>query len=511
MFGLLAPGCAYFRPDAATTGSPAPVTAPPPPLPREWRAGRVGNERDLPAVQREFRGAWVATVGNIDWPSRPGLSTREQQAELGAIVERAADLRLNALVFQVRTSCDALYESSLEPWSEYLTGVQGRAPSPAYDPLALAIDLCHARGIELHAWINPFRARAKDSVSQPAAKHISREKPALVRAYGEQLWLDPGEPAAREHSLHVLADIVRRYDIDGVHIDDYFYPYPVKDERGRSLAFPDDASFKRFARDDGGMKRDDWRRANINGFVRQMYETTRRIKPHVKVGISPFGIWRSGQPTGVRGLDAYTAIYADSRLWLREGWCDYFAPQLYWRIDAPEQSYTALLEWWLGQNSQGRHLWPGSHASKWPAAEIGSQIAAARQRRAGGTLLFSMRSIMENRGGLATTLVSDAFATPALAPPSPWLDNQAPLPPDARADDDANGLRQLAWRPGDERERAFRWIVHLRYGREWRVSVLPGSVYRFAIAAGADGRGADFAAVSAVDRTGNVGRPMVFP
>ncbi|MBI5866091.1 MAG: family 10 glycosylhydrolase [Planctomycetes bacterium] len=486
----------------------------PPPLPNEGRLGVVGDDRELPPVQREFRAAWVATVGNIDWPSRPGLSTEQQQAELRAIVERAARLHLNALIFQVRPGCDAVYKSNLEPWAECLTGRQGEAPAPAYDPLAYAIELAHDNGLELHAWINPFRARPKDERSASAANHVSRTRPSIVRVYGNQLWLDPGEPAARDHSLRVIADIVRRYDVDGVHIDDYFYPYPVKDAAGKPIPFPDDAGFQRYRDGGGHLSRDDWRRDNINQFVRQMYETVHRTRPDVQVGISPFGIWRPGNPQGIRGMDAFQNIYADSKLWLTNGWCDYFTPQLYWRIEQTEQSFPALLAWWLGQNPRGRHIWPGSFISqvggKWPASEITEQVRITREKNAGGAVFFSMRALMNNRGGLSDALLGQTFQTPALPPATPWLDATPPLPPQARAIPHANNATLLAWRPRDLSDLPAHWIIRIRHGGEWRVTLLPGSLYRFTAPPGPNNAQFDFAAISAVDRLGNISPPTVF-
>src|SRR5436309_8529319 len=201
-----------------------------------------------PKPLREFRGAWVATVANIDWPSKPGLSTSEQKAELISILNRAAQLKLDAIIFQVWPACDALYASSIEPWSEYLTGIMGNAPEPFYDPLSFAVEEAHKRALELHAWFNPYRAHHNAAKSLISANHISKTRPQLVRQYGKFLWLDPGEKEVQDYSLSVMQDVVKRYDIDGVHIDDYFYPYKEPDAAGQDLDFPDDASWKRAGR-----------------------------------------------------------------------------------------------------------------------------------------------------------------------------------------------------------------------------------------------------------------------
>src|SRR5262245_29382097 len=290
-----------------------------------------------PAVQRELRGAWIASVKNIDWPSKPGLSAAQQQTELVALLDRCAQLHLNAVFFQVRPACDALYESTLEPWSECLTGTMGR--SPGYDPLAFAVREARRRGLELHAWFNPFRARRPGATGAVARDHISKTRPSLVKSYGTSLWLDPAEREVQDHSLRVVLDVVKRYDVDGVHFDDYFYPYEEKDRQGRPLPFPDDSSWKRYLARGGQLARNDWRRDNVNTFVRQLQGSVRAQKTWVKFGISPFGIWRPGYPPSVKGLDAYDTLYADARRWLVEGWVDYLAPQLYWPTDAPEQSF----------------------------------------------------------------------------------------------------------------------------------------------------------------------------
>lgn len=395
-----------------------------------------------PAPVREFRGVWVATVANIDWPSRPGLPVARLREEMERILDAAAGCNLNAVLLQVRPSCDAMYLSKREPWSEFLTGESGRPPGGAgaeagYDPLREWIEAAHARGLELHAWVNPFRARHMKATRPDAESHVSRTRPDLVRAYDGYLWLDPGEPEARAHTLAVIEDLVRRYDVDGLHLDDYFYPYPKKGE-----AFPDDASFAKQAAAGAGealQTREDWRRANINGFVRETYQLVKSIKPHVRVGVSPFGIWRPGHPAGVKGFDAYDGLYADARLWLVEGWMDYIAPQLYWKIDAPEQPFRELLKWWTVQRPRVPYVprsvpvWPGLYATRindtkesWQPREILDQIAVAREvvpdgvaSGPVGVVLYSAIGLVENRKGLADALRAGPFAEAAMVPPMP--------------------------------------------------------------------------------------------
>ncbi|MBI3850328.1 MAG: family 10 glycosylhydrolase [Verrucomicrobia bacterium] len=455
-----------------------------------------------PKPNREFRGAWVASVSNIDWPSQPGLSTAQQKAELVAILNRAAQLHLNAIILQVRPACDALYSSQLEPWSEYLTGTMGRPPSPYYDPLDFAVAEAHKRGLELHAWFNPFRARQSGAKSLVSAKHISRTRPELVRQYGKLLWLDPGEREVQDHSLRVVMDVVKRYDIDGVHFDDYFYP-----ERGSTAGdsdFPDDRSWRRFGTG-GRLSREDWRRENVNTFIQRVYQSTKATKPWVKFGISPFGIWRPKNPAQIRGKDAYAELYADSRKWLANGWVDYFAPQLYWAIQPPEQSYPVLLKWWAEQNPKGRHLWPGMDATKvggkWTAEEIVKQVRLTRkQTRASGEIFWDMKSLMENRGRLASTLENDLFAQPALVPASPWLDRQRPGKPKLYiANHGSTGAAALTWADATT-NKVWLWVVQTRKGGSWSTVVLPGNQTSRSL----DRASTEMIAVSAVNRYGNL-------
>jgi uncharacterized lipoprotein YddW (UPF0748 family) len=373
---------------------------------------------------REFRGVFVATAFNLDWPSAPGLPAARQQQEFVSLLDSLAALHANAVILQVRSAADALYPSALEPWSEVLSGAQGVAPEPSWDPLAFAIAEAHARGMELHAWFNPYRARVGASSSQAAAGHVSRSRPDLVRTYGKQLWMDPGEEDVSARTLAVVLDVVNRYDVDGVHLDDYFYPYPEKDAAGNTLEFPDVTSFGKYVASGGALGREDWRRWNVNRFVKRLHDEVKAAKPAVRVGISPFGIWRPGRPAQVRGLDAYEEISADARTWVQRGWVDYLAPQLYWPIDQKEQSFTALLAWWAGQDSRGSAVWPALAASRvgeegkgWPAKEIVEQIRRTRaQPGATGHILFSARALLEDRAGLATELLKDVWAEPASPP-----------------------------------------------------------------------------------------------
>jgi uncharacterized lipoprotein YddW (UPF0748 family) len=469
----------------------------------------------LPHLEREFRGVWIASVSNIDWPSRRTLTTAEQQAELIAMLDDAVRLNLNTVILQVRPAGDALYASALEPWSEYLTGEQGRSPSPYYDPLAFAVAEAHRRGLELHAWFNPFRARHPSARSTASASHISRRRPELVRTYGSHLWMDPSEPEVRAQALAVILDVVRRYDVDGVHIDDYFYPYQERDRRNRIIPFPDEPNYQRYRAAGGRLPRDDWRRSHVDTFVAAMYDAVKREKRWVKVGISPFGIWRPGYPASVRGLDAFADLYADARKWLNEGWLDYMVPQLYWQVAAPQQPYVDLLAWWVGENHHGRHMVSGLHPNRvgtgprdWPTFEVLEQVRLTRANAgAVGNVHFSMQSLQANRVGLSDALRDQVYATRALVPATPWLGDATPAPPRISVeswDDDARigiALEAVAERPAA-------WIVQQRTGEVWQTLVMPGGETQLWLDWHGD-EAPDLVAVRAVSRTGVDGEATV--
>jgi uncharacterized lipoprotein YddW (UPF0748 family) len=478
----------------------------------------VQNLTAPPPIRREFRGVWVASVENIDWPSQPGLSTQEQKDELLGILDRAVALRLNAVILQVRPAADALYASQYEPWSEYLTGRMGRAPDPWYDPLEFAVTEAHKRGLELHAWFNPYRARHPSGRSPVSANHISRTHPELVKQYGSMLWMDPGEPAVRQRTIDVVLDVVRRYDIDGVHIDDYFYPYKEKDQRGRTIEFPDGSSWRKYVRSGGRLSRDDWRRANVDSLIHQVYVGIKAAKPWVKFGISPFGVWRPGYPPETSGnaFDSFAELYGDSRKWVMNGWGDYFTPQLYWPIDRPALSFPVLLKWWVEQNARGRHIWPGNYLDKvngsptgWPAQELLDQIAATRaQPGATGNVYFSMRSFMFGRDNLPQKLVAGPYGEKALVPASTWLDRIPPLAPIVRVGRDAtSGANTVTIQPQGS-ETAWLWLVQTRTGSEWTSDVIPG-LQRFLVIPRPVIGAADEVAISAVDRNGNASSPVL--
>ena len=477
-------------PPAATTPTYSPSTILPPP------------------VAREFRAAWISSVGENSWLNGlTGKSTAEQKAALVAMLDRAAQLKLNAVIFQVRPSCDALYASPIEPWSEYLTGWQGRAPQPFYDPLAFAIEEAHKRGLELHAWFNPYRAHHADAKSPIALNHISRTRPDLVRSYGKYLWLDPGERDVQDYSLRVVLDVVKRYDIDGVHFDDYFYPYREKDSAGREIDFPDNASWKKFGAN-SGLSRTDWRRDNVNTFIQRAQNSIHAAKPWVKFGISPFGIWRPGNPPQIRGKDSYTELYADSRKWITYGWADYFSPQLYWPIDSREQSFPVLLKWWSEQNHLHRHLWPGIDTTKVGADrlkpdEIANQIRFTRQLNPSGQILWGLKNLMPNHTGLAEKIQSSVYTSPALVPATPWLATNAPPAPPSLIINLEKDFVKINWLKLDTSD-ARVWILQRRVNGAWLTDILPATRTTCQLSGQPD-----VIAITAIDRVSRAGTPTV--
>jgi uncharacterized lipoprotein YddW (UPF0748 family) len=474
-------------------------------------ATKRGIEAVPPWPLREARGVWVASVANVDWPSRPGLSGAQQQSELLAILDRAVQWRLNIVVLQVRPSCDALYASSLEPWSEFLTGHMGQAPEPYYDPLRFAVEEAHRRGLELHAWFNPFRLRVANAKSGVASNYLGRLHPEFVRHYGPQVWLDPGLPAVQEHTRRVILDVVRRYDIDGVHLDDYFYPYPEKNASGEHLEFPDEPSWHAYLSRGGKLSRADWRRQNIDGFVERLYRDIKAEKRWVKMGISPFGIWRPGYPRQVKkGLDAYESLYADSRKWLAQGWLDYFVPQLYWAAAGPERSYPALLDWWTGQNAKGRQIWAGNDATKvgtaWPAEEIVNQVRLTRrQRGATGNVFWNASSLMRNTDAVADLLGRLVYSQPALVPASGWLDDAQPGKPrfTALRNGDPHPA-SVSWTDAGPQP-AWLWLCQTRSRGRWASTILPRDHTSYGLPPPASPGYPDTVAVTAINRCGRAG------
>lgn len=377
--------------------------------------------------KREFRAAWIATVLNLDWPTTRGGDPQVQRNQLITILDGLKAAGINAVVFQVRSECDAMYPSTIEPWSYWLTGRQGSAPILPFDPLQFALQEAHLRGMELHAWFNPYRAERSVGNYVTAGNHVVNANPDWILTFGTLKMLDPGLPAAREHVMRVIADVVRRYDVDGVHWDDYFYPYS-------GITNQDSASWALYNR--GFSNRADWRRDNVNILVRGVYDSIQVIRPRTKFGISPFGIWKSGYPTGIVGTSAYDALYCDALAWLSGGYIDYLTPQLYWPFGGG-QDYVKLMPWWASQVvSKGKHFYPGQAPyritdNNWGASELPNQIRLNRSTSGSlGSVFFRARyGVTNNPKGFADSLKNDLYKYPALRPIMAWKETTPPNVP----------------------------------------------------------------------------------
>ena len=425
-----------------------------------------------PKAAREFRAAWVATVANINWPSKPGLPTNDQKREAIELLDFLKEHNFNAVIFQVRPQTDALYKSDLEPWSYYLTGEIGKAPDPYYDPLEFWTSAAHERGLELHVWLNPYRSHHKNGGAL-SEKSIVKTKPELSVYLKEGYWwLDPAKKETQDHSYAVVMDLVKRYNIDGVHFDDYFYPYP---SYNLNEDFPDGESWDAYQKKGGKLTRGDWRRDAVNQFIARLYKSIKAEKPYVKFGLSPFGIWRPGYPESVEGFDQYDKLYADAKLWLNKGWIDYFAPQLYWPINRLQQSYPVLLGWWAQENTMKRHLWPGISVGRDTSArtvnETISQIMISRGMlpESNGVIHWSISSVTKNPN-MAKGLIEGPYKKQALVPQTPWLDNVAPKVPHVTTSPKNDSL-EISWvhtKPSD----VFHYVVYYKYGNTWSYKIL---------------------------------------
>ncbi len=384
----------------------------------------------------EFRAVWVATVANIDWPSQPGLPVEKQKQEVIDILDMHLQLGMNAVIFQVRPASDAFYRSFMEPWSRYLTGVPGQAPEPFYDPLQFWIEECHKRGMELHAWLNPFRVSLNHA--QPlAGNHIAFQHPDWIVRYGNSLYFDPGLPQTRAFVTAVVKDIVSRYDVDAIHFDDYFYPYPLQED------FPDTASFALYNRGFFPENKADWRRENVDIMIKMLNDTIKYTKSWVKFGISPFGVWRNraDDPLGSdtrAGATNYDHLYANIIKWQERGWIDYTLPQVYWQIGHPLADFEKLVYWWK-DHTYGRGMYighgvyksePASTTREWAnPGELPKQIRKLREIPGiEGSAFYSSKHFKRDLMGFQDSLRTDLYRFPALVPPMPWIDDQTPLP-----------------------------------------------------------------------------------
>lgn len=385
--------------------------------------------QDFP--KREMRAVWIATVENIDWPSKKNIPAQDQQEEYVKMLDHFQSLGINAIIMQIRPTADTFYPSSYEPWSAYLTGRQGALPNTYYNPLTFMIQQAKSRGMEFHAWFNPYRAsNNKDFI--PSENHPLMTNPEWFVHYGGKWYYDPGIPEAREFVFNSIIETVKHYDLDAVHFDDYFYPYKVANE-----VFPDSLSFKTHGAQFPLI--DDWRRENVDFFVEELGKRIKEEKPFVKFGISPFGVWRNKaqDPAGSdtqAGVTNYDDLYADVLKWLREGWIDYITPQIYWHIGFERAEYKTLVDWW-SKNSYGKHLYIGQGVYRlgekgWEdPAEVHNQISYNREfENVHGSMYFSARTFMNNKGGL-NEKIKAAYPYPALVPPMPWIKATPPAAP----------------------------------------------------------------------------------
>ena len=402
--------------------------------------------------KREFRGAWIATVGNIDYPTSKTLTTTQQQAEFIKLLDQHKQAGINAIMVQIRTNGDAFYPSEFAPWSEFLTGRQGKAPEPFYDPMLFMISECRKRGIEFHAWFNPYRAVANVNTSTLDIKHVAIKRPDWLLPYGNLRVLDPGNPEVRKHVMQVVLEVTNKYDVDGVHFDDYFYPYPQT-----GLILNDSATYAKDKR--GIINKNDWRRDNVNLLVKMISDSIKSVKPWVKFGISPFGIWQNkttAQPLGstTNGLQSYNDIYCDTRTWLQKGWIDYVAPQLYWNIGLTIADYSKLVPWWA-DNSFDRHLYIGQAAYRINAADnttwqnishMPSQIRLNRANgKVQGSIYYNTNTLNKNPLGFRDSLITNFYKTPSLMPTMAWKDAVAPNVPQNLSVNLTNTGLELKW------------------------------------------------------------------
>jgi uncharacterized lipoprotein YddW (UPF0748 family) len=416
----------------------------------------------------EFRGVWIATVENIDWPPR-GSDPATQRADFIRQLDLHKRNGMNAVVVQVRPAADAFYPSSYEPWSQWLTGVQGRPPSPYYDPLQFMIEEAHKRGMEFHAWCNPYRADFKKGSSSIAPSHISRLHPEWFLTYGDKSYFDPSNKEAQKFVVSVVRDIVKRYNVDAIHMDDYFYPYRIVGKE-----FPDAGSY---ARSGSPLNKDDWRRSNVDSIIKMLSLAVKEEKKDVKFGISPFSVWRNKDIDPIRGSDSragqtnYDDLYADILLWLQKGWIDYVAPQLYLEIGHDRVAFEKLLDWW-SRNSYGRHIYIGHGiyrtSESYPAwknpDELPNEIKLLRSYpNVQGSIYFSSRTFDRNPNGWNDSLRDNYYKYPALIPPMGWIDNEKPWPPIVERNIVRDSVIHLSVHPDPRNNKEIKYYVIYKY------------------------------------------------
>tara|TARA_Y100000739_G_C20597128_1_gene460931 strand:+ start:197 stop:1795 length:1599 start_codon:yes stop_codon:yes gene_type:complete len=402
--------------------------------------------------KRELRSAWITTFTNLDWPSTKGLTSLQQKKEFLNIVSDFQNNSINAVIGQIRASSDAFYKSKLSPWSEWLTGQQGEAPDSDFDPLKFMVDECHKRNMEFHAWFNPFRAVSHVKFSSISNDHITRKKPEWFFKYGNTLYYNPGIPEVRKYICNVVKEVVQNYDIDGVHFDDYFYPYTIKGEK-----IPDDKEFNLYSR--GCESKEDWRRDNINLLIQEVAQVIKIEKKHVKFGVSPLAIWRNHKqdPKGSftnSGQSSYDNLYCDTKLWIEESWVDYMAPQLYWSTSNKFANYNHLINWWT-KNEYNRHLYVGHAIYKldtqnrhsFETEELIKQVNIARQNgKVNGNIYFRAKAFVSNHQNFQKTISESIYKYPSLIPAMTWIDSISPSKPTKLKAKINEGKISLRWK-----------------------------------------------------------------
>ena len=438
----------------------------------------------------EFRGVWIATVDNIDWPIHGQWDSEKQKAEFIRILNMHQRNGMNAMIVQVRPAADAFYPSQYEPWSQWLTGEQGKPPSPYYDPMQFMIEETHKRGMEFHAWLNPYRANFNIGTASIAANHITRIHPEWFLTYGDKKYFDPGNKEAQKFVVNVVRDIVKRYDVDAIHMDDYFYPYRIPGKE-----FPDESTYKNSG---SSLNKDDWRRSNTDSIIQAISIAIKQEKRLCRFGVSPFSVWRNNDKDPVRGSDSrsgqtnYDDLYADILLWLKKGWIDYVTPQIYFAIGHPKVDYAKMLDWW-SRNSFGRHVYIGHGIYKVDSKEAGwedpnqipNQIKLLRlYPNVQGSIYYSSRVFDKNPRGWNDSLQKNYYKYPALLPPMRWIDNEKPWPPIVDRTITNDSVIHLTAKPDPRNRIEIKYYVVYQYAAESNTETfgnVPKYISRFVV------------------------------
>ncbi|MEJ7694175.1 family 10 glycosylhydrolase [Daejeonella sp.] len=434
-------------------------------------------QKDI-SPKRELRGVWLTTVQNIDWPSKGNTNPVAQQKELLEILDNHEKTGINSIYLQVRPSADAFYGRGRELWSQFLTGRQGVVPNPYWDPLDFAIREAHKRGMELHAWINPYRATNDLIETNTNVNHITRRHPDWFFNYGRKTYFNPGLPEVQAYIVQVMMDVVRNYDIDGIHFDDYFYPYPEK------TSLPDSATFAQYGKDFASIH--DWRRNNVDKFIKTVSDSVHAAKKFLKFGVSPYGIWRnkSDVPEGSEtsgNLTLWHSLYADARKWTKEGWLDYVNPQIYFPFYYKVAPFEKMMDWWAS-NGYGKHVYIGEApflaertTQGWEnKSQLPDQVRYQRKNpNVHGSIYFSSKSVTTNMGGFRDSLRKDFYASPALVPTMSWLDNVSPNAPSGLQVSMEKGKSVLKWTEpssASDGDNAYGYVVY-RSGTDSKVNL----------------------------------------